>query len=240
MADSIACAVCGTIVPDSLRKNRKYCGDKCRTRVQTIRRSAIRAVPEIVCAWCGAKATNPPAGRNRKYCSVACRLQSRYARQRQDVGRPRICAWCGGPLHINLKGKVQRWCSARCQGRASRARIGGEELRRSRKEAYAREKATGAADAWAQRRRMAILDRPLDSVSALTLCIEQNYKCALCGKRINPKLSNRHPMMLSTDHVLPVSKGGDGRRANLRAVHYRCNLVKNNGVWGEGEQLGLC
>lgn len=59
----------------------------------------------------------------------------------------------------------------------------------------------------------------------------QNGICALCGFRLPPScdyMPQNHPMRLSLDHILPVSRGGQAILENIRLVHRRCNEERGN------------
>jgi 5-methylcytosine-specific restriction endonuclease McrA len=67
-----------------------------------------------------------------------------------------------------------------------------------------------------------------ESLDVLTVFEEDNYVCQICGKPIDPFLRNRHPMMVTIDHIIPVVKGGSHTRDNVQTAHYRCNAAKDN------------
>jgi 5-methylcytosine-specific restriction endonuclease McrA len=53
--------------------------------------------------------------------------------------------------------------------------------------------------------------------------------CWICGRGIDLTLPPRHPMSATTDHVIPLSLGGDPLDpANQRPAHYRCNSARGN------------
>lgn len=51
------------------------------------------------------------------------------------------------------------------------------------------------------------------------------WTCHLCGQPISRDLdpNGRDPMRPSLDHLIPRSKGGTRRQANLRLAHWICN-----------------
>ena len=59
---------------------------------------------------------------------------------------------------------------------------------------------------------------------------EQNGVCAVCGKRIDMRLSWDHPMGPSIDEIIPRFFGGERTRANQQLTHTRCN-------WEKGRKL---
>lgn len=63
------------------------------------------------------------------------------------------------------------------------------------------------------------------------------WRCQICKRGIPALLSVPHHMAGTVDHVVPQSQGGTHEPANLRAAHFICNTVRNNG--GGNEQLAL-
>jgi hypothetical protein len=63
-------------------------------------------------------------------------------------------------------------------------------------------------------------------IDLFEVCQEHNFKCAVCGKKID--LSIRHPDRdcLSIDHEVPLAAGGGHTRENVRPTHFRCNVEK--------------
>lgn len=53
--------------------------------------------------------------------------------------------------------------------------------------------------------------------------LNDNDKCSLCGGRLTDSNSN-------LDHILPESKGGEGKLANMILVHKNCNQRKKNKI----------
>jgi 5-methylcytosine-specific restriction endonuclease McrA len=65
------------------------------------------------------------------------------------------------------------------------------------------------------------------------------WRCQLCKKKVDRRLKYPHVMSMSIDHIVPISQGGTDVRSNVQLAHFRCNSIKQNNVWGEGEQLRL-
>lgn len=65
------------------------------------------------------------------------------------------------------------------------------------------------------------------------------WKCGICRKQISRRLRWPHPMSVSLDHKIPLSKGGPHSRLNTQAAHLRCNLRKRTAAAPEGEQIPL-
>ena len=65
--------------------------------------------------------------------------------------------------------------------------------------------------------------------------LSQNGICKLCGERmpaldIAPDTLDNPQQYASLDHILPLSKGGSSRIANLQLTHMRCNGDKGDTV----------
>ncbi|WWM24861.1 HNH endonuclease [Streptomyces sp. B21-104] len=53
--------------------------------------------------------------------------------------------------------------------------------------------------------------------------------CWLCGHNIDGRLTEKHPLSFTLDHVVPLSKGGDLLDpANARPAHRSCNSSRGN------------
>lgn len=58
--------------------------------------------------------------------------------------------------------------------------------------------------------------------------------CHLCGEPIGDNVTDpTHPMFITLDHLIPLSKGGSNKIENLHLAHRKCNLDK-----GDDNQLG--
>jgi 5-methylcytosine-specific restriction endonuclease McrA len=64
-----------------------------------------------------------------------------------------------------------------------------------------------------------------------------HWRCGICGRKVDRRLTYPHPKSPSLDHVVPISQGGQHVAANVRIAHLTCNV--NRGAGGGGEQLAL-
>jgi 5-methylcytosine-specific restriction endonuclease McrA len=53
-----------------------------------------------------------------------------------------------------------------------------------------------------------------------------NYRCQLCGGKVNMDLRHPNPLAPSIDHVIPLAHHGGNGDHNLQLAHLRCNLSK--------------
>jgi 5-methylcytosine-specific restriction endonuclease McrA len=159
------------------------------------------------------------AGRSRMLkprpaCKV-CRVEAEKARYRQDPGpnKARAAAWY-----------VQ-----------NRARA----IANSRRSAQANpERARAAKDAWAaknpekrranlQRRRARLRGGETEKFSDVEIFERDGWVCGICGEPIDRTLKAPDGMSVSLDHIIPVSKDGAHKRANVQAAHLQCNRIKS-------------
>lgn len=63
------------------------------------------------------------------------------------------------------------------------------------------------------------------------------WMCGICGKRVDKRLKDRHPLMASLDHIVPMSLGGGHTYLNTQCSHLECNLRKSFRL--AGDQLAL-
>jgi 5-methylcytosine-specific restriction endonuclease McrA len=73
------------------------------------------------------------------------------------------------------------------------------------------------------------LARGAESIELVTyeqLRQRDGHDCYLCGEFVTRKT-------VSMDHVIPVSRGGNHTRENLRLAHSRCNSLKGDRLLSE-------
>ena len=59
--------------------------------------------------------------------------------------------------------------------------------------------------------------------------LAEEFDCRRCGKPLHPELPWPHPWSSAVDHLVALEDGGaELDRANLGAVHMRCNSAKEN------------
>jgi DNA-directed RNA polymerase subunit M/transcription elongation factor TFIIS len=88
-------------------------------------------------------------------------------------------------------------------------------------------------------RRARKLSRPVEKFGASEIFERDGWRCGICGAKIPRSLAHPHPMSVSLDHKVPLSKGGAHTRSNCQAAHLRCNLRKRDAVAPLGGQIPL-
>jgi 5-methylcytosine-specific restriction endonuclease McrA len=58
--------------------------------------------------------------------------------------------------------------------------------------------------------------------------LAEERTCWLCGHEIDFDAPPRSRYSPSVDHIIPMAKGGDSTREQLRAAHYGCNAAKKD------------
>lgn len=76
------------------------------------------------------------------------------------------------------------------------------------------------------KRRLLKSEAYVEHVEISVLRERDGDNCIVCKELIDFSLSNRDPMMVSLEHVIPLSKGGEHSYNNTALSHLRCNLSK--------------
>jgi 5-methylcytosine-specific restriction endonuclease McrA len=81
-----------------------------------------------------------------------------------------------------------------------------------------------------ERRSRKRSNAPVERVRSEVVFARDRWMCHLCGKKINRKLRDQHPLMASLDHIIPVNDPGYPGHVweNLAAAHLRCNIAKSD------------
>lgn len=242
------------------------CSQKCRRRNSNVNfTNKNRPSLQAACAECGGPITHAGAGRPRRFCSDQCKARAgnRAARRRRlPIRDPnpaeRSCAYCGIPFTPTRKDQI--YCSNSnvapyCAVNAYKQRVAaGEPLRQVEQtkvcqecgESFTAKKSNARWRSPICRRRFTAREesrrrgpvRP-DSVPYTDREIfeRDQWRCHLCGKKVDPAASRRSPYGASIDHLVPLSLGGADAPANVATAHNRCNREK--GIKARDEQLRL-
>lgn len=189
-------------------------------------------------------------GPRRVHCgALACkrtyqteRLKAFYAKYKAETGRDyrdryredRSCQDCGETFSVRRDKKSMR--CLRCSSAHQRSIAGTARGRQKHEQAQTPE-AAARRRAGTSRRRAArrALERDGESFDPRGVFERDGWRCGICRRRINQRLAYPHPRSASLDHIIPLSRGGAHVRANVRASHLKCNVVRGNR--GGGEQL---
>jgi 5-methylcytosine-specific restriction endonuclease McrA len=74
----------------------------------------------------------------------------------------------------------------------------------------------------------------IENSTRRTIYEQANGQCEICKENLNWKQKDNKLRTMSIDHKLPVSKGGNDNRNNLRCLCPSCNHRKGNLI---GEEL---
>jgi 5-methylcytosine-specific restriction endonuclease McrA len=81
----------------------------------------------------------------------------------------------------------------------------------------------------AKRRRAATRgDADPERIDPLVVAERDGWTCWLCDELVDPDVKWPDVRCRSIDHVMPLSKGGLHRYANVRLAHFICNVRHGN------------
>jgi 5-methylcytosine-specific restriction endonuclease McrA len=173
------------------------------------------------CTWCG-----KPRGKSRRPVCASC-LKPRTLADCRRCGQP-FWPWANGASHARKfccrpkrqpKAPTIRqpaaciWCVAPFVPLNTR-QVACSTTCRQRYES--------------KRRKLRLRGLTTQVVSAKQLYKRGDGLCKLCGLQVDPSLAYPHPMAMTVDHIVPISKGGTQDDANLQLAHSRCNTSKGN------------
>lgn len=111
-------------------------------------------------------------------------------------------------------GLDSRYCSERCARRAPRRRAKRTDSGRRQRRAWHRKR--GQQMGWREQ-------IPVDVVAA-----RDGWDCGICGLPTNPELEVPADLAPTTDHTIPLSRGGDHSIDNVQVAHFICNSAKQD------------
>lgn len=68
----------------------------------------------------------------------------------------------------------------------------------------------------------------IEDFTSVEIFTRDNWTCYLCGDPVNTEPDCFDPKSPTIDHVVPLSKGGQHARANVRCACLRCNSTKKD------------
>lgn len=199
----------------------KYCSLPCRKKInrQTEREKKQAAPkpprkahePKSYPATCGLcqelyEARSPKS----KYCGKKCSYESRAA-----ANGKRDCRRCTTPL---MDTHYARYCPACKILNKRESEANGKRLGRERGEAWA----TGKT----HRARAKAYGVAYEPINRLHIYERDGWKCGICAEKIDRSLKHPHPLAVSLDHIIPISRGGGHVKENVQAAHWKCNINK--------------
>ena len=152
-----------------------------------------------------------------RWCGKKCRWADRPNGGHRTTGTA-TCAECGTTFDT-VRGR-NTYCGLVCAGRS---RILTQDQNETSQNSRRRRQRERQARMTGTYRRRDIFER-------------DGWLCQLCHKPLG-KQPYPHPQSPSIDHIIPLSQGGMDKRANVQAVHLRCNCAKGAGVCGSQLRL---
>lgn len=195
---------CGEDAPIADRNDRKrgrVKGEPLRF-VQGHNRRRERSVPAA--KWCSA-------------CDSEMRADQFYFDKSKPDGLSSTCKSC-------RKKNARAWYgNNRERHRELSRRWKAEHLERDRelKARWQREHPKQRAEA-ERRRTVRLRDGRIEKIDPWEIYKRDGGRCHICGRRVAKK-------DMSLDHLVPVSKGGDHVRTNVRLAHLACNVRRGAG-----------
>jgi 5-methylcytosine-specific restriction endonuclease McrA len=146
-----------------------------------------------------------------KYCSKECRASAQRRRaidvyvpaRWRNVHQHKTCAECGKGFISQTYSAVRKYCSERCRERVAKR-------------------------ASNHRRRVAARTGHAQAIPMGALAKRDNWRCALCGKRVRMDKNAPHPLSATIDHIIPLSQGGRHEWRNVQLAHFVCNSRKGD------------
>ena len=79
----------------------------------------------------------------------------------------------------------------------------------------------------------------IETVEVSKLFFRDGGHCKLCGKKLNLKRKVPHPLAITIDHIIPVSKGGEHSYRNTQLACFMCNSKRGDSYPEQGVQLRM-
>ena len=172
-------------------------------------------------------------------------LQRRFPSGLPPLPVHSVCLNCGA--EFTATHRMVKWCKSSC-GNAWRNTYGDQECsvnecsRKITAKALCRthyrstERAAGKIkpQVWNERRQenrerrrarmMGVYVGP--KAPRFKIADRDDWLCGLCGDQIPRVVQHGHPLYLTIDHIIPLSKGGEHSPSNVQAAHATCNYSK--------------
>lgn len=223
LVDFVPCQHCGKNYHPKEANRATYCSRECYFAAIKAKPKVKTVLPAINCAQCGNSFV--PATRAATLCSAECKREDARikCRDRNRIKHgtfgtvTKSCAYCGAEFTAEKYGSQRSYCSQSCRDKAYRRTEIAKVAHRGVK----------------SRRRARLVGATLSPVSWLDVLIRDRWICAICGRKINRKVSVPHPDAATIDHIIPLARGGAHSMANLQAAHFICNATKSDQGGGQ-------
>jgi 5-methylcytosine-specific restriction endonuclease McrA len=169
----------------------------------------------VTCEHCGGNLTKPRRGPMPRYCSASCRARACTARAAADGRLARWNATRAARLRVDPTDKTCPYCGAMFETTrpTNDLTCGSKSCRR----AHQRQRVIPYVD---HRRRVVRAGEIFDRFEIFE---RDGWRCGICGEHVDSALEHPHPLSASIDHVVPLGRGGEHRRSNVRCAHLICN-----------------
>ncbi|HEY5576220.1 MAG TPA: HNH endonuclease [Clostridiaceae bacterium] len=183
------------------KRGNLYCSSSCKNKY---RESVAKYTHK--CIFCGKEFKSN--AENRTYCSNKCFLK--------DITKHKaICEHCGKEF-VGKNKRPNRFCSRKCFCQ----HLGFEDKNMP--------KYKSVVSDMQHIKKAKKFHVEYEHMDPLDLYEKDNWKCAICGEKIDKNLYYPNPMSASIDHIIPFTKGGTHTKGNVRATHLRCNIIRGN------------
>lgn len=209
------CEYCGKPRHSDHPNRNRFCSRACASKSQrygTIEQEQKAKQEELspkvqairICPVCNRRFR--PLNSNHLYCSRDCGYQANLKQHREKwesefVPRIVICKECGKRFTTTCGNPRKAFCSDECSHTAFRRK--GKEARKQQMKAAYRE-----------------------PVNIKRLYRRDNGACRICGLPVPNTTEPSNPWAATTDHVIPLSKGGEHSMGNCQLAHRICNSLK--------------
>lgn len=209
------CGHCAKAFIPKEHNRRSFCSRECayqdRREKKVARREALRReamgkrASTVKCAHCGSETAYRPGS---KYCPDGCSKEAADERVRavnaSRKTKVNVCSVCSAEFTRPYGDKTRSFCSLACL--------------KQRKSEYKTEQK--------QRRRARMRQTKSEVFRHRDVFDRDGWVCHLCQLPVDSEQRVPHPMAPTIDHVIPIPKGGEHTKANVRLAHFRCNSVR--------------
>jgi 5-methylcytosine-specific restriction endonuclease McrA len=74
---------------------------------------------------------------------------------------------------------------------------------------------------------------PREHIDKVRVFERDKWRCGICHRKVDKRLTYPHPRSASLDHIIPRSQGGPHLYINVQCSHLSCNLRKRTKSCGE-------